>query len=529
MSTLEQFQDFAKKNKQQIISNNKAVIYTRVSDIKQKDNTSLETQKEICTQFALRKGLDVLHYFGGTNESAKTDERKHYKAMLKWVRQKKIGHIIVYSFERYSRTGGNAINTIDLLKVKGVNVLSATQDIDPNTPTGYFMQSFQLLYGRYDNDIRRQKTVQGMRKRLLDGYYMGVAPLGYKNTRNEQNIPIIVPNEDAKFIRKAFMWKAQENIPNADIVERLEMQGLKIYRQRLTEIFRNPIYCGLISHGLLQGKVVQGNHDPIISKNIFLKVNGIQSKNHQNYRHNPENENLPLKGFAKCTSCKSPLTGFLVKKKGIHYYKCKTIGCSCTKNTKLLHEQFEKILSHFEIDKKMIAPLKKQLQFTFQYYFKSKKDDTAALKHNLKGLLEKIEKIEERYVFGEIDTHLYQKFTKKLNVEKEQIEEEIKTNSLKSSNLDFYIDICMKLFSNLNKLWKLSSYNEKQRLQKMLFPNGILYSKEKDKVQTLEINPVMALLSSLSMNYTKNKSGQNLALASLSAVVTSAGFKPATS
>ncbi|TSE10015.1 recombinase family protein [Aquimarina algiphila] len=528
MNTLEQFQDFAKKNKQKIISNNKAVIYTRVSDVKQKDNTSLESQKEICTEFALRNGFEICAYFGGTHESAKTDERKAYKEMLTYVKRKKITNIIVHSLDRYSRTGGLAIATVEELKKKGIKVISISQNVDSDTPTGTFMQSFHLLYSRYDNDIRRDKTITGMRHRLMQGYYMGLAPLGYKNARNDKNVPIIIPDENAKLVRKAFLWKVDENISNADIVERLQMQGLKIYRQRLTDIFRNPIYCGLISHGLLEGKVVQGNHEPIISKNIFLKVNGIQAKNNQNYKHNRENENLPLKGFTKCKSCGSPLTGFIVKKKGIYYYKCKTTGCSCTKNTKSLHEQFEKILSHFEIDKKWIAPLKKQLQFTFEYYFKSKKDDTTALKNTLKGLLEKIEKIEERYVIGEIDTQLYQKFIKKFNIEKEQIEEEIKTNSLKSSNLDFYIDNCIKLFSNLNRLWKLGNYNEKQRLQKLLFPKGILYSKEKDEVQTLQLNPVMELVNCLSMNYNKNKSGQNLALASLSAVVTQEGFKPPT-
>ena len=529
MSTLEQFQEFGKKNNQKIINNNNAVIYTRVSDVKQKDNTSLETQKEACTAFAIRKGLCVLEYFGGTNESAKTDERKHYKAMLKYVRLHKIAYIIVYSFERYSRTGGNAINTVDLLKLKGVNVLSATQDIDPNTPTGHFMQSFQLLYGRYDNDIRRQKTILGMRKRLYDGYYMGLAPIGYKNARNDQNIPIIVPDENAKFIRQSFMWKVQENLTNAEIIDRLNKRGFKLYRQRLTEIFRNPLYCGLISHGLLEGEVVQGKHQAIVSKNIFLKVNGIQASNNQNYTHNKENENLPLKGFAKCKSCKSPLTGFLVKRKGIYYYKCKTTGCSCNKNSNALHDQFESILNTFEIDQKWIAPIKKQLKFVFEHYFKSQKNEIAGLKAALKTIEVKLDKIEERYVIGEIETTLYQKFSRKFTSEKDEIEKEIKSNSLKSSNLDIYVNHCMKLFSNLNKLWKLSDYNQKQRLQKLLFPNGILYSKQNDEVQTLGLNPVMELLTCLSGNYDKNKNGQITNLANLSAVVTSAGFKPATS
>ncbi len=161
---------------------------------------------------------------------------------------------------------------------------------------------------------------------------------------------------------------------------------------------------------------------------------------------------MPLKGFAKCLACESPLTGFIVKKKGIYYYKCKTIGCSCNRNTKVLHQQFEELLSKYQIAKELIAPLKTQLKYTFDYYNQSNKDNTATLKYNLKAINEKIDKIQERYVIGEIDQELYQKFIQKFKTEKEGIEEEINKSGFKSSNLDFYIDKSLKLFCNLNNI-----------------------------------------------------------------------------
>src|SRR5258706_15730589 len=51
-----------------------AVIYTRVSTKEQADtNQSLETQKKYCLQYALKHELNVLGFFGGAYESAKTD------------------------------------------------------------------------------------------------------------------------------------------------------------------------------------------------------------------------------------------------------------------------------------------------------------------------------------------------------------------------------------------------------------------------------------------------------------------------
>ena len=46
------------------------VIYTRVSSREQaENNSSLETQKRYCTEYAERKRLTVAQYFGGTYEA----------------------------------------------------------------------------------------------------------------------------------------------------------------------------------------------------------------------------------------------------------------------------------------------------------------------------------------------------------------------------------------------------------------------------------------------------------------------------
>ena len=81
------------------------VNYTRVSDPSQFDNTSLETQKSDAILYAKKKGLIIKEYFGGSVESAKTDERKEFKRMLDFVKKdNSISAILVYSYERFSRS-----------------------------------------------------------------------------------------------------------------------------------------------------------------------------------------------------------------------------------------------------------------------------------------------------------------------------------------------------------------------------------------------------------------------------------------
>ena len=70
------FESFAKGKKVQKFKGSNCVIYTRVSTKEQADNNmSLETQRKHCEQFAIKNQYQIRGYFGGTYESAKTDEQ----------------------------------------------------------------------------------------------------------------------------------------------------------------------------------------------------------------------------------------------------------------------------------------------------------------------------------------------------------------------------------------------------------------------------------------------------------------------
>ena len=507
MSNLKEFQAFAKQSSKATISNNKAVIYTRVSGAKQKDNTSLESQNEYCTAYATRANFEICGYFGGTYESAKTDDRKQFQKMLTFVRLKKISNIIVYSIDRFSRAGASAISMVEKLQAKGINVISVTQPMDTNTSTGTFFQNLNLLFSKYDNDQRKEKTVTGMKQRLLQGFYIGNAPIGFKNARDEQNRPILIHSEKASLVRKAFEWKANENISNVEILNRLKNYGVNLNPPRLTIMFRNPVYCGLIANSLLEGQVVKGNHKPIVSKQLFLKVNNVNAKNGAGFKHTKHNIHLPMKGFIKCDSCGKPITGYTEKIYKINYYRCNAKGCSGYSRADQLNEKFKNLLRTFQIDQKYIAPLKLQMNYVFEYHNESNKDVIDQLKYNLKAITEKLEKVEERFVYGEINMELYTKFSEKLKLEKEQVLNEIKNSSIEKSKLDSYLDNSLKLLSNLHETWELSNYVNKQKLQNLLFPNGIQYNREKDRYLSFEVNPVLELLNTLSISY-KNKENQ---------------------
>ncbi|HLV43124.1 MAG TPA: recombinase family protein [Brumimicrobium sp.] len=199
MNNEDLFKQFAKAgNDPTPAGKTQAVIYTRVSTKEQaENNASLETQKKYCELYAKKRDLTVIEYFGGTYESAKSDERKAFQNMLNFVkRSNNIAYIIVYSFDRFSRTGANGSYITAQLKKQGVIVLSATQEVDATTSAGSFQQDLFFLFSKFDNELRRDKSVSGMQEKLRKGYINGIVPFGYTNLNpGKGKLPELVINK----------------------------------------------------------------------------------------------------------------------------------------------------------------------------------------------------------------------------------------------------------------------------------------------------------------------------------------------
>jgi site-specific DNA recombinase len=506
-----QFKVFAKgKVAVELGKGNNAVIYTRVSSKEQADtNHSLETQKKYCEDYCNKNNFNVLGYFGGTYESAMTDEREEFNRMMKFVKNKKegISHIFVYTLDRFSRSGENAIYISSQLKALGISIIAVTQPIDVSTSAGQLQQNIQFVFSKYDNDLRRKKCIDGMREKLLKGEWIGHAPIGYSfdyanGLGKEQKI---VFNEKAKLIKEIFLWKAGENMSLPMILRKLRARGLKMHIQSLAKVLHNPFYCGLVTHNLLQGEIVKGKHPALISNELFLRANGNAKTN--GFKQSKVNDFLPLKQFVQCGACGTAFTGYLVKKRGIYYYKCNKRGCKCNRSAKLMHVEFEKLLGSFTSNTKFIGPIKKQLEYTFNSLTKSNTSNQKAFEMRICELKDKIEKVQERYALGEIERPIFEKVFGKLKEEKAQVEQELEKSRIKLSNPKELIDFTVNLSSKLYEIWQKGDFTQKQNFQKMLFPDGVQYDGQNNTYRTTNSNSVFTAIAEMSRSYEENKKG----------------------
>ncbi len=492
---------FGKKSQTNVkmVTTSNVVIYTRVSSKEQADkNLSLETQRKAIEEYAKRHNLNIAAFFGGTYESAKTDGRKEFNRMLDYVRKSngRISKVLVYTLDRFSRTGGAAIKlATDLREKYGIAVFAVTQPTDTSNPSGVLHQNIQLLFSEYDNQLRKQKAIAGIIEKLKLGIWVQKPPVGYDIVRINSERKIVV-NEDGKKLKMAFEWKLQ-GFKNEEILQKLRAMGMNLLKQRIFDILNNPFYCGLLSHRLLNGQIIDGKHEPIVSKENFLKIHNLLTSSTQyGVPHIAENNNLPLKVFAKCSECGNRLQAYLMKVRNIYYYKCRTKGCQCNKNADDLNNLFIKLLKKFRVKESLKSIIISRLENTLNGLISSHTEQIKTIKARLTEVTKKIDLIEEKFfVMGEMSKETYEKFNSKYKMEQEEIMIELNNCQNPISNNKNILNRVIYICDNMHEMWASGSIRLKEKLQQLVFPEGIVFDGKTQAVRTIKTNSVFAAIA----------------------------------
>jgi len=217
------------------------------------------------------------------------------------------------------------------------------------------------------------------------------------------------------------------------------------------------------------------------------------------------------------------MTGYHVKKKDKYYYKCRTIGCKNNKSAPKLNEQFAEVLGRYQVDSTYNEVMKFQMEKVFYTYNEEQINHTKILKKQITEIEGKVETVEEKWVLDKIAEATYTKYLKKYGEEKAAVQKELENCSLDSSNLEKCINYTIEFSDNPLRMWRLGDYLEKQEIQKMVFPDGIVYNRKTDTVRTPRVNIFFKINSLLSKGCAKNKKPDKESKRLLSDLVPRAG------
>ena len=482
----------------------KCVIWTRVSTKYQEDNGgSLDTQKEKCIEYANKKGYEIVGYFGGSHESAKTPGSmiKEMKNTLK--KNKTIKYVIVNEIDRYSRSAGQGLTMFNELLKCGVVIIEASSGLNTNDKNGRLMLGQKLLLAEWDNENRTDKFTQGRINCLKSGVYTGAVPLGYDKEGKSRN-RVYTINEEGKLIRKAFQWKLQ-GLANYQIIEKLKPYGLNLTKQKLHKILTNVFYAGKIKHKMLNYEMIDGNHPAIISYTDFLKVQEIMSGRTGIYKHQKETPQFPLKRHVICYCDNTPFTAYTVKRKNISYYKCNCIGCKTNVSAKKLHTKYEKLLSQYDIPQPLVTVLRDTISKMLCENQTEQMQNINILKKQKSEKENKLKNCKLRFGMGDIDEEIYIMTVEVLQKEIDQITLELSKYDKDLSNLENRINDVLLMCCHLGNMWRQADIITAQKLQNLLFPNGIYWDKEIDGYRTITENAGLAIIRKITESYKKEK------------------------
>lgn len=306
------------------------IIYARVSDIKQLENESLETQVYKCTEYALSKGWLIVKVFQEQHTGTEYRERKLLSEAREMIRNGEADVLLVNSLDRLSREMIHQAVIMDEIEHYSATLESVTEDID-NSPLGQFMRQALGFAAAVEREKFLERSKRSIDKRVRDRKLIGGGFATYGYTFNEDHSRYLLHPEESKIVERMFDLRI-EGYPIRRIAIILNQEGIRTRKNgkwstaTVYHMLHNPIYTGLaqayrIKRIKEEGKIRQVQHPgtvdlpegtipPIISKEKFNTVQTLLENAKVDSSRNNQNHELFLlrTGYIKCGYCGRTMT-----------------------------------------------------------------------------------------------------------------------------------------------------------------------------------------------------------------------------
>ena len=315
----------------------RCAIYTRKSseDGLEQEFNSLDAQRISAENFIasqVSKGWVLLptHYDDG-GISGGTLERPALRRLFQDIRENKVDCVVVYKADRLSRRLFDFTQIIELLDNHNASFISVTENFNTSTAAGRLMFGMIMSFAQYERELTGERIRDKFDASKKKGMWMGGSPaLGY----DIDDRKLVINEAEAKIIRILF----QNFIETKSITETARelnklgfttktwisnsgklQKGQKFNKDSIRRILENPLYAGKVKH---KNQIYEGQHEAIISQDIWQKVIDIFAANQNNKISIPLSRVTVaplLKGIMKCGICGSQMTPTYTSKRGVRY------------------------------------------------------------------------------------------------------------------------------------------------------------------------------------------------------------------
>lgn len=259
--------------------------------------------------------VDIYH----ESKSAKITGRPIFNLMLNQINEGVAQGIIVWHPDRLSRNPEDSAKIVSLMdQGKLLEVVTPSQTFR-NNPMDKFMLGFFMMNAKLENDNKSVNVKRGLKAKAEKGWLPSGAKPGYANDKFGEKGNKKLPIDPVKFplIKQAWTLMLTGAYTVGQILDKLNNEwgyrtlkrkkigGKPMCRSQIYKMFTDPFYYGEFEYPVGSGKFYKGQHQTMISREEFDRVQILLGRPS---RPRPHNRHFSFTGPMTCGECGSAIT-----------------------------------------------------------------------------------------------------------------------------------------------------------------------------------------------------------------------------
>ncbi len=297
-----------------MITTRKVAIYVRVSTTNQaEEGYSIQGQIDSLTKYCEAMGWTIYEEYTDAGFSGGKIDRPAMSKLIADAKHRRFDTILVYKLDRLSRSVRDTLYLVkDVFSQNDVHFVSLQENIDTSSAMGNLFLTLLSAIAEFEREQITERMTMGKIGRAKSGKTMAwtFVPFGYDYNKDKGEL--VLDPAKAPIVEMIFTdyLKGMSIQKIANKLNELDYNGKDRtwFPHGVSHLIDNPVYYGMTRYN---DKLFPGNHQPVISKELFDKAQRERQRRRlgieENHNTVPFQVKYMLSKFLRCRKCGSRL------------------------------------------------------------------------------------------------------------------------------------------------------------------------------------------------------------------------------